>query len=248
MIPWSVYTATNNFYHLSAICPLRAEKKVIVMKTRHQTWARALTTVSVSHLTCIPLINVRLAVSINLDITETTREEKSQPVGSAQYPATTNDSHSFDGDASGYPASVGSAQHPATTNEPHSFDGDASGYPANACSNKSAAMDIDDTTGISGKNEGVDINNMPDNHADDTNDTEMSAPQPLTLQRPPAMETQGPDWLKRMLVYLWGVSDSAEWQDLVAALLKFENLNPPSGVGVYFLIFIISSDFLCLSI
>ena len=61
------------------------------------------------------------------------------------------------------------------------------------------------------------------------NDAEMSvAPQPLTTA---TKETPAPFWLNQMLVYLQGVLDNVEWQDLVSALLKFENLKPPPGVG-----------------
>jgi hypothetical protein len=189
--------------------------------------------------------------------------------------------------------SFGSPQHAATTNDPHSID--AAGDPL--CVDKSAAMDIEGTAGISGTegkcfssnihtfanvlqivSNNVDIakttashdvnvskeKNPPvgsvgsPQHAATTNDlysivaagdpvcvdksaamndadSEMSAPQPLTT----AVETQAPDWLSRMLEYLKGVSDSTEWQELVSALLKFENLNPPSGVGVCLLNYII---------
>jgi hypothetical protein len=114
-------------------------------------------------------------------------------------------------------------------------------------------MDIDDvqskpgneTTDIAkiptGTMEGVDIDNTQVcqgddtndntqvNRGDNTNDAEMStAPQPLTTA---IKETPAPFWLRRMLVYLRGVSDNADWQDLVSALLKFENLNPPPGVS-----------------
>ena len=79
----------------------------------------------------------------------------------------------------------------------------------------------------------VDINNTSNNlqvhRSDDMKDTEMSAaPQPLTTA---TKETPAPFWLSRMLVYLRGVSDNVEWQNLVLALLKFENLKPPPGVG-----------------
>jgi hypothetical protein len=65
---------------------------------------------------------------------------------------------------------------------------------------------------------------------DDIKDAEMSAAAPpLTAAM---KETDVPVWLRRMLIYFRGVSDSVEWQDLVSALLKFENLKPPPGVGV----------------
>lgn len=64
---------------------------------------------------------------------------------------------------------------------------------------------------------------------DDTNDAEMSAaPQLLTTA---TKETPVPAWPSQMLIYLRGVFDTTKWQDLVSALLKFENLNPPSGIS-----------------
>ena len=116
----------------------------------------------------------------------------------------------------------------------------AAGIPASA--DKSAAMDIDDVQSkrrndamdageiSAGIVDSVDINNMQAHQGDDVNNAKMpTAPPPSTAAM---KETPAPDWLRKMLVYLRGVSDSAEWQDLVLALLKFENLNPPSGVGI----------------
>jgi hypothetical protein len=101
-----------------------------------------------------------------------------------------------------------------TTTEPHPIN--AAGDPVNL--DRSAAMNVDDAMGISETMEGVDIGNTEDlqDHRGDK-------------------ETPAPDWLtRRMLVYLRrGVSDSMEWQNLVLALLRFENLNPPSGVGAH---------------
>ena len=49
-----------------------------------------------------------------------------------------------------------------------------------------------------------------------------------------ANDTLAPSWLGKMLVYLWGVSDVVEWQDLVSSLIEFESMDPPSGIGVSF--------------
>jgi hypothetical protein len=88
---------------------------------------------------------------------------------------------------------------------------------------KSAAMDVDGAV----DSEAIDNSNTQDRRGHSDEPAENSALQPLTS----AKETPAPEWLQRMLVYLRGVSDSTEWQDLVSAFLKFENLNPPSGVG-----------------
>ena len=46
-----------------------------------------------------------------------------------------------------------------------------------------------------------------------------------------------PSWLGKMLIYLRGVLDVAEWQDLVLSLLEFESMDPPSGIGAHSLTF-----------
>jgi hypothetical protein len=95
-------------------------------------------------------------------------------------------------------------------------------------------MDIDNGQNEKGDNltdaaEIPAVDNTQVLQGDNMNNTEMSAaPQPLTTA---TKETLVPAWPSRMLIYLRGVSDRAEWQDLVSVLLKFENLNPPSGVG-----------------
>lgn len=189
------------------------------------------TSVSVYHLTSILLTKYLQVASDNVDIGKTSafdseknNDNEIDPVGSPQDPftndsATATEPHSIK--AAGDPANLDKSAAPftydsATTTEPHSLN--AAGDPANL--DKSTAMDVDDAVS-------VDIGNTQDRRDDEPVDAENSAPQPLTS----AKETSAPDWLKRMLVYLRGVSDSTEWQDLVSALLKFENLNPPSGVG-----------------
>jgi hypothetical protein len=104
--------------------------------------------------------------------------------------------------------SVGFPQDPSTTIEPQPLG------PSAGPASKSIDLKLDDTQ-------------VP---GDGMNDTEMSPP-PLTT----TVEITAPDWLKRMLDYLRGVSDSTYWQDLVSALLRFENMNPPSGVGTSFI-------------
>jgi hypothetical protein len=90
-----------------------------------------------------------------------------------------------------------------------------------ASNEKSTAMVVEETA----------ENNTEVHRGDELNDAERSAQQGLTT----AKVIQAPDWLKRMLVYLQGVSDSTEWHELVSALVKFENMNPPSGVGALLL-------------
>lgn len=107
---------------------------------------------------------------------------------------------------------------------PHAVN--ATGDRCSDSDGKSGAMDEDLCRPTDIDDTGIQVN-----HGDDTNDAEMSVPGPPPLTK--AKETPAPDWLGRMLVYLWGVSDSMEWQELVSALLKFENMNPPPGVGVF---------------
>jgi hypothetical protein len=195
---------------------------------------------SVYHLKSIPLTIVLHLVSNNVIISAETTA--SQPSADAE------DKNTF-----------GSPHDPTTMNEPQSIE--ATGDPAGF--NNSAMMDAQDALGISGKtggvgiknahchgddtndhdSEGVDVNNTQVCHGDNTNDAEMSAPQPSTS----VMETPAPDWLKRMLVYLRGVSDTLEWQDLVSELLRFENLSPPSGVRFFSLNYHVLSNLTCLT-
>jgi hypothetical protein len=119
-------------------------------------------------------------------------------------------------------ATVRSPQDLATTNlnEPQPIGSAADP----AC--KSVEMDLKEDDAASRT---MDVDTQVHHGDVDTNKVEMSASlaQPLAA----TMETPAPDWLKRMLDYLRGVSDNPEWQNLVSVLLKFENLNPPSGVG-----------------
>ena len=115
-------------------------------------------------------------------------------------------------------ATGGSQLHPANINEPQVF-GSSTDH-----ANKPVNLEQDDAA-----SQLMDIDKTHNSHVDSQNDTEMSAP----LGQPPttAEEIPTPDWLKRMLDYLRGVSESMDWKDLVSALLRFENLNPPSGVS-----------------
>jgi hypothetical protein len=105
-------------------------------------------------------------------------------------------------------------------------------------------VDIDNT--LVRVRQGDETNDNPQvNQGGDTNEAEMStAPQPLTTAM---KETPAPLWLGRMLVYLRGISDNAEWQGLVSALLRFENLNPSPGVSTPLLNYDVLSDLICSS-
>lgn len=79
---------------------------------------------------------------------------------------------------------------------------------------------------------------------DTPDDVQATRSDDVTIKIPTAQssttatnDTPAPSWLGKMLVYLRGVSDMAEWQDLVSSLLEFESMDPPSGVGVCSLIF-----------
>jgi hypothetical protein len=50
---------------------------------------------------------------------------------------------------------------------------------------------------------------------------------------PEAVDTSLPQWLLKILPYLRNVSDFKDWQDLVAAFVEFEKLDPPTGVRVF---------------
>lgn len=171
-----------------------------------QNWARAVSTtlVSIYYLTLVSLMNSLPAASDNVDIAKTTVSQSVDAADDKITPVAPQDSSTNDS---------------ATTLNPPSFD--ATGDSVSI--DKSAAMVVEGAAEITK----MTVNNMQVLRDNDTNIGKMSAPQD---PQNTTMETPAPVWLRRMLVYLRGISDSMEWQGLVSALLKFENMNPPSGV------------------
>jgi len=85
-------------------------------------------------------------------------------------------------------------------------------------SQKSAEMTVD-----------IPMDDAQATRSDDTNNFDVpAAAQPSTAA---TNDTPAPSWLGKMLVYLRGVSDVTEWQDLVSSLVEFESMDPPSGVS-----------------
>ena len=175
---------------------------------------------SIYLLASIPFTNVLQASCNNLDIAKTTVSQNLDGPKEKYGPVRSpNDS-----------ATVLYDNNSVTTIEPHPFHGSG-----DLASIENSTTRVEDETAE---------DNTQAQRDDNSTDAEMSAPQPLSTP----MDTQVPDWLKKMLVYLWGVSDNMEWQDLVSALLKFENLNPPSGVGAHLLNLNFYSNLICFSL
>jgi hypothetical protein len=192
----------------------------------------------------IPLRNILQAAACdNVDFAKTgttvsqkveEAEDTNAPVGSPKVPFANDSARSIEphpivpqvpfADDSvipieGHPvdAPVPFANDSAITIEPHPIKGTGE----HASNEKSSVIVVEETA----------ENILEVHRGDELNKAEMSAQQALST----AKVTQAPDWLKRMLAYLQGVSDSTEWHELVLALVKFENMNPPSGVGALLL-------------